>query len=173
MLRQLREFLARQLGPADRVMLVSYDGGLHVRVPFTADRTVIERGLRQLETLSTHGDEERPRPPPGARHDDDDPARLPDHPLDPIPCPQNIVTPADPYASRAGRRCCRRSTSLTLLVNSLSGVPGRKAVLHVSDGLPLEPGEEAFQFLVELCGGSGTSGFGSTGPVQPSTGRSC
>jgi VWFA-related protein len=50
--------------------------------------------------------------------------------------------------------------ALTMMVNSLSGVPGRKAVLHVSDGLPATPGEELFQFLVELCGGGGTSGLG-------------
>jgi VWFA-related protein len=49
---------------------------------------------------------------------------------------------------------------MTLLVNSLSGVPGRKAVLHVSDGLPLTPGEEVFQFLAEICGGHGTTGLG-------------
>jgi VWFA-related protein len=43
-------------------------------------------------------------------------------------------------------------------------VPGRKAVLHVSDGLPVTPGEEVFQFLAELCGGgSGTGGIGQTG----------
>ena len=45
-------------------------------------------------------------------------------------------------------------------------MPGRKALLHVSDGLPLNPGEELFQFLVELCGGQGTSGFGSARTIE-------
>ena len=59
---------------------------------------------------------------------------------------------------------------LTVMVNSLSGVPGRKAVLHVSDGLPATPGEELFQFLAELCGGSGTAGIGSTPGVGGTSG---
>ena len=75
-------------------------------------------------------------------------------PTDPVPCPQNIVTPAHVLRRAPGaRRSCGRSARLTVLVNSLSGVPGRKALLHVSDGLPLNPGEELFQFLLELCGG--------------------
>jgi VWFA-related protein len=166
-LRQLHEFLARQLGPADRVMLVSYDGGLHVRFPFTADRTTIERGLTQLETLSTHGDEDsrdRRQALETMMAIQRDSLISPD----PVPCPQNIVTPADSYASLRRQEVLQAINSLTILVNSLSGVPGRKAVLHVSDGLPLQPGQEAFQFLVELCGANGSSGFGSTTPSRPS-----
>ncbi|HSN89178.1 MAG TPA: hypothetical protein VL025_20605, partial [Thermoanaerobaculia bacterium] len=55
-------------------------------------------------------------------------------------------------------------------------LPGRKALLHVSDGLPVTPGEELFQFLYELCGGGGAanggssaidaSGIGSTGAYR-------
>ncbi len=161
-LRQLHEFLARQLGPADRVMVVSYDGGLHVRVPFTGDPAAIAAGLKTLETLVTHGDESD-RDRRGAfdammaiqRNSLLDP--------DPIPCPMNIVSPAEAYASSRRHEVLQAVGALTLLVNSLSGVPGRKAVLHVSDGLPLQPGEEAFQYLAELCGGNGTSGMGTAG----------
>ncbi|HJX27025.1 MAG TPA: VWA domain-containing protein, partial [Thermoanaerobaculia bacterium] len=52
--------------------------------------------------------------------------------------------------------------ALKVMVNSLSGLPGRKALLHVSDGLPVTPGEEVFQVLFEICGGGGaTSGLSS------------
>jgi VWFA-related protein len=165
---QLRNFLARQLAPGDRVMVASYDGGLHVRVPFTADPAAIEAGLQQLGTLVTHGDEsnrDRRQALDAMMTIQRD--SLSD-PLDPIPCPINIVTPAEAYAATRRNEVLQAVGSLTLLVNSLSGVPGRKAVLHVSDGLPLQPGEEAFQFLVELCGGNGTSGFGSAGRSRPS-----
>src|SRR5262249_16922984 len=49
------------------------------------------------------------------------------------------------------------------------GVPGRKALLHVSDGIPMNPGEELFQFLVELCGGSGASGIGNAPVMKAAT----
>lgn len=52
--------------------------------------------------------------------------------------------------------------ALTVLVNSLSGVPGRKVLLHVSDGIPLTPGEDMFQVLYQICGGgAATSGLQS------------
>jgi VWFA-related protein len=164
--RQIREFLARQLAPGDRVMLATYDLGLHVRFGFTSDPATIAKGLREAEGLATHGDEsDRDR-----RTALDAMMTIQRESLaepDPIPCPLNIVTPAQAYASVRRQEVVQTINALTVLVNSLSGVPGRKAVLHVSDGLPLLPGEELFQFLLELCGGGGTAGIGSIPPSRP------
>ncbi len=44
-LSQLREFLTREIQPSDRVMLVTYDLGLRVRLPFTTDRAALGRAL--------------------------------------------------------------------------------------------------------------------------------
>lgn len=48
----------------------------------------------------------------------------------------------------------RTSLKLTVntiktLIRSLSGMPGRKAVLYVSDGLPMNPGVELYQLVAE------------------------
>ena len=43
--------------------------------------------------------------------------------------------------------------ALESVVESLSGVEGRKALLYVSDGMPMHPGEDAFRLLFEMCGG--------------------
>ncbi len=165
--RQIREFLARQLAPGDRVMLATYDLGLHVRFGFTSDPATIAKGLREAEGLATHGDEsDRDRRQALDAMMSIQQISLAD-PTDPIPCPLNIVTPARAYASTRRQDVVQTLNSLTVLVNSLSGLPGRKAVLHVSDGLPLLPGEELFQFLVELCGGNGTAGIGTPQLVTP------
>ena len=167
--KQLREFLTRQLDPGTRVMLVTDDLGLKVRFPFTSDPAAITRGLQEIETLAAHGDETaRDRMQAFQWTMDVQRASL-DDPIDPVPCPQNIVTPARSYAGARRQEVLRTLGALTVLVNSLSGVPGRKALLHVSDGLPVRPGEEIFQFLLELCGGSGTAGIGDSrrpGPPQ-------
>src|SRR4029077_15843939 len=55
--QQLGDFLAHKLAPGDRVMLVTYDLGLHVRFPFTSDPAVIAKGLAEISTLATHGGE--------------------------------------------------------------------------------------------------------------------
>jgi VWFA-related protein len=152
-LKQLGDFLTR-LAPGDRVMLVTYDLGLNVRVPFTSDPAALVKGLQEVGTLAAHGAESNR----ARRHALDDMLTIQtdslNDPTDPIPCPINIVQPAHAFAALRRQETLRTINSLTILVNSLSGVPGRKALLHVSDGLPITPGEEVFQFLAELCGGS-------------------
>jgi VWFA-related protein len=168
--RQLRELLTRQLDPGIRVMLVTDDPGLHVRFPFTRDPAVIATGLREIESLPAHGDQiDRDSKQAFEESMDLQKISLAD-PVDPVPCPQNIVTPARTFAGARRQEVLRTLRALTVMVNSLSGVPGRKALLHVSDGIPLNPGEEIFQFLLELCGGSGTAGIGDTPKPRNPTG---
>jgi len=156
---QLREFLAHQLNPGDHVMVVSYDVGLNVRLPFTSDPAAISKTLEELKSLSARGDEGvRDRRQAFQTMMAIQETALIDP--EPLPCPQNIATPAHAYAGGKRQEVLRTLGALTLLVNSLSGVPGRKALLHVSDGIPLQPGEELFQFLVEICGGGATAGIG-------------
>jgi VWFA-related protein len=170
-LRQLREFLTHGgLSPGDRVMLVSYDLGLRVRQPFTSDPAALDAALKEVESAAVHGIEIEA----GRRSAFKDMMTIQEmslaDPTDPIPCPLNIANPAHTYAGARRDEVLRSLGALTILVNSLSGVPGRKAVLHVSDGLPALPGEELFQFLIELCGGSGTSGMGQAGSPQTPSG---
>jgi VWFA-related protein len=171
-LQQLGEFLTRQLRPGDRVMLATFDMGLHVRVPFTSDFTALDRGLAEVSKLTAHGEEHgRDRRQAIDTIMTIQKDSLTD-PTDPVPCPQNIVTPAHAYAGARRQEVLRSLNALTVLVNSLSGVPGRKAVLHVSDGIPLTPGEEVFQYLAEICGGHGNGGIGTSASLSSSnTGR--
>jgi len=159
-LQQLRDFLTRELDPGTRVMLVTDDMGLKIRVPLTRDPAAIARGLQEIGTLVTHG-EETDRDSQHAFREalEIHQISLAD-PSERLPCPQNVVTPARSYADLRRHEVLRTIGVLTALVNSLSGVPGRKALLHVSDGIPINPGEEVFQFLLELCGGNGTQGIG-------------
>ena len=161
-LEQLREFLTRELTPGDRVTIVSYDQGLHVRLPFTSDPAAIAAALDGLGQLTVRGDEDdRERRRAFQEIMTIQEASIKDMP--PLPCPRRIATPAHGYASARREEVLRTLGSLTLLVNSLSGLPGRKAVLHVSDGISITPGEELFQFLYQICGGGGANGgIGST-----------
>jgi VWFA-related protein len=164
-IQQLREFLTRQLAPGDRVMLVTNDLGLHIRLPFSSDPAAIARALDGLGKLTARGDAitvERRQAFQNVVTIQTDSLAQPN----PVPCPHNIAAPAHSYAASRRQEVLHTLGSLTLLVNSLSGVPGRKAVLHVSDGIPFTPGEEVFQLLVEICGGSrASSGIGKTAMV--------
>jgi VWFA-related protein len=166
-LDQVREFLAHSLTPGDRVMLVSSDLVVKVWQPFTSDSAALDTGLKAMEKVTAHGPEiDLDRKTAFDTMMSIQEISLAD-PTDPIPCPLNILEPVRNYAGSRRSEVLRSLGALTLLVNSLSGVPGRKAVLHVSDGIPAVPGEELFQFLLELCGGGGTSGIGQQ-PQAPS-----
>ncbi len=168
-LRQLRGTLAQLMKPGDRVMLVSYDLGVKVQLPFTSDPAAIDQALARMEGLAAHADEVDNR----RRHAYREIMTIQEASLldpKPLPCPLRIAQPAHDFAQARRDEVLRTLGALTVMVNSLSGVPGRKAVLHVSDGLPATPGEEIFQFLAELCGGgSGTGGIGrpQTQPQEP------
>ena len=47
--------------------------------------------------------------------------------------------------------------SLKNTVSSLAGLPGRKAVLYVSDGLPMIAGQDVFHYVQEKFSSSGSS----------------
>lgn len=160
-LQQVREFLASEMAPQDRVMLVTQDLSLKVRLPFTGDQQAIARTLSEIERLAVHGIEnENARSQAFREMMTIQEIAIVDPNLP--PCPREITRPAHTFAAARRQEVQRAIAGLTVVTNSLSGVPGRKAVLHVSDGLPLTPGDELFQFLFELCGGSGTSGIGTT-----------
>lgn len=153
-LAQVREFLDREMAPGDQVMIATYDLSLHIRQPFTDDKAALGRTLDTIKTLSARGDEgNRDRRSAlesivaiqeAAKQRGD-------------ACPLEIAEPARSYAASRQNEVLQTVSALRLLVNSLSGLPGRKAVLHISDGIPVTPGEEVFQVLVEMCGGGGTT----------------
>jgi VWFA-related protein len=153
---QIREFLAQGLAPADRVMVVTQDPGLHVRLPFTADRAALDAALSGIESLAAPGlqlDNERKRALDLLLtiREANSRGRAPD------PCALDIAVPVTNYAEATRQEVLRSINTMTVLVNSLAGIRGRKALLHVSDGLPLNPGEEMFEVLRTLCGGGGAT----------------
>jgi len=136
-------------------MLVTYDAGVHVRQPFTSDRAALAAGLDRIATLATPNDLDSLR-------------RVALTTLLSIreayqkklqePCDNQVEQPVRGYAESARQEVQRSLRGLALLVDSLAGVPGRKALLHVSDGLQLVPGQDLYELLSEICGGGQANG---------------
>jgi VWFA-related protein len=154
---QIRKFLAQNARPGDRVLLATYDNSLRVRLSFTDDRAALDAALHEIESLPTYGQQEESARRTAYR------AMIE---LDSIAkCDLQIVKPAEGYAEQMRGEGLRTIGALTVMINSLSGVPGHKALLLVSDGISITPGEELFQAANEICNGSS---FGT----KPSTGES-
>ena len=153
-LEQLRGFL-EDLRPEDRVMMVTNDLGLTVRLPFTGDRAAMAAVLTEIAALPTQGQEawnERRQALTRVLAIREAVRKMDG------PCSRMIVAPIESYAETTRQEVLRSINAMTVLVNSLSGVPGRKALLHVSDGLPVTPGEEVYQLMAEICSGGTASG---------------
>jgi len=143
---QIRAFLARSVRPGDRVMVAADGLGLRVLQPFTADQAAIDAALSRAEAVNSQGqmgDEARRS---AFR------TLMAMHSI--RPCALENVRPLEAYASETRDEALRTVGALTVVINSLSGVPGHRALLFVSDGISVTPGEELFQAMSELCGGS-------------------
>lgn len=131
-LSSLRNFLRTRLNRGDQVMLVTYDRSLHVRHPFTADPEIIASALFELEELSGH-----------RIHFDSERRDI----LRTIEEAEDIYQVrgrASQYAESVYSDMRFTLDALQELVDTLAGLPGRKAVLHVSDGLSMRAGEDIF-----------------------------
>jgi VWFA-related protein len=133
--RRLREFLTEKLERGDRVMLVTYDRSLHIRHPFTSNPDLVSSALFDLEKLTGH-----------ALHYDSEHRDL----MREIEEAQEFHQVAYRVTQFAESRYNDMTFALGALremVDSLAGVEGRKALLYVSDGLPMTPAEDLFHAL--------------------------
>ena len=142
----LREFLRSDLTPGDRVMLMTYDREPHVRRPFTSDPQVIASALFELEKLNAFA----------TQNDSDRRDLLRD--LEEMKDANLALSRVRSYADALYNDLQFSIDSLKNTVSSLSGLPGRKAILYVSDGLPMIAGQDLFHYVQEkFTGGSTTA----------------
>lgn len=138
-LDKLRGFLAERTAEGYRVVILSYNRSLQQHTPLTSDPKVLAAALDTLEHTAYEGLMTR------AQRD-------------------KLLRDMGRAAQESGRTADLERTGLSTqaqffaleqeqlnrdllgvlikLVDSLAGVPGRKAVLYVSDGVPLEPGAD-------------------------------
>lgn len=141
-MREVRGFLNTHLTREDRVMLATYDRSLKVRRTFTSDPSLISAALGDLETVSghaVHSDSERR----------DALARIEES-----QSPAQAMGFARTYAESIYNDLMFSIDGLKSMVDVLAGMPGRKAVLYVSDGLPMSAGQELFYAVEQKFGQS-------------------
>jgi VWFA-related protein len=131
-MRDLRIFLDQKLRRGDQVMLVTYDRELHVRQPFTVDTGLVNAQLLAIEKISAQG-----------VHSESDRREVLRSIEDAKGGPQ-AVSLAHAYAGAAFNDVSFTIDALKNLVTTLAGMSGRKAIVYVSDGLPMTVGEDVF-----------------------------
>ncbi|MGB6853273.1 MAG: VWA domain-containing protein [Thermoanaerobaculia bacterium] len=145
-MRELRQFLYEELGPDDQVMLASFDRSLHLRYPFTSDPREINEALLELEEVSAqriHRNRER----------QDLIAMINDRDFEHKQDSEAgyyegvALNQLRTYAESERNDIHFTLDSLARVVENLAGSPGRKAVVYVSDGIPMIAGEDLFYLI--------------------------
>ncbi len=140
-LDDLAPFLDQRTRQGDYIMLVGYDGGLDIVQPFTRDVVGIEKGLEVLGKAASLGqiaDAERTRT-----------LRMME-----LSAREGEISDAHGHVRsfvqkrQADLRLAAKALQDMLRV--LAGLPGRKALIYVSDGLPSRPGEELYLQLESM-----------------------
>jgi VWFA-related protein len=143
-LEELEPFLEDRLRQGDRVMLMGYNQSTEIVEPFTNDWDRIRDGLKRLSKASSQKairEAERKRRMRGVIHawENGDSASTA------FDLVRGQVQQEEQEMRQTGK-------ALQTLVRSLAGMPGRKAVVYLSDGLPKRPGEGLYQQYFDLFG---------------------
>jgi len=134
-LRQAVGFLRSVLHGGDRAMVVSFDRALHLRQPLTADHRLVESALLDLEEQTGWGVQ--------AQTERRDVIRRLDQVRDSFEAEGHVES----YANARFFEVRQTVKALEEQVEALAGLPGRKAVLYVSDGFPMTTAEDLYYLL--------------------------
>ncbi len=147
-LAELGGFLEDRLRLGDRIMLVGYKGSIDVVQSFTTDLGLLQDGLRKMEKFATHrqvDDADRRRTMllmnQAVAATQRDPPDL-----------ETAYNHVRSYVQGVRHGLRRSAAALQATVQSLGGLPGRKALVYISNGLPMRPGEDLYQHLLDAFG---------------------
>jgi VWFA-related protein len=130
-----RRFLHSSLGPNDEAMIVTCANGLKLRLPFTNDRDDIEASLSDIEHDVALG---------GLRIREVSELREELLSMESAPLATGV---ARQYAMRTRQEVQHTTDVMKTVLAWMSGIPGKKALVFMTESLPAEPGIEAFRFI--------------------------
>ncbi len=151
---EIRGFAGALLRPGDQAMLVSWNNGLKVQIPFTFLVSEFERNLIRLSgenTMKASRMLRRRQAEQGIRTE----ARMAQEPQAPVSLRDaysNALSIARAYAEESRNEMRAKASVLTGLMSTLAGIQGKKAFIYVGEEFPLQPGIEIFQYANDIFG---------------------
>ena len=137
-LARMHRFVSQSVRREDRVMVVSYDQSVRVRQPFTSDIDLATTALLDLEELAAGA----------VNRDADRLSYLED--IEEAEDARQAIQYARSFSDAVYTEMDFNLRGLEQQISALSGLPGRKAMLYVSDGIPSVVGEDLFLFVDEI-----------------------
>jgi VWFA-related protein len=154
-LEQLQASFGRSLATGVPVMVATLDPALTIRLPFSTDPAAVGSALAALGALPASGTStasDRATAIATIFSLQKDNVTLGE------PCAPNLLDPIRAFAGPQRADVIATLARLRFLAGSFAGLPGRTALVYVSDGLPQQPGQELFALLEHMCGGGAAAG---------------
>ena len=133
----VRRFIGRALRAGDQAMIVTYNRTLEVRQPFTDRVPLLAEALDELEDDSGFAVVRRRDQMEALKRIDDTDSS------------SQALLYARQYAEEQMNGVQYTVDALERMIDTLGGLPGRKALVHVSSGVPMAAGEEMFHAVAE------------------------
>lgn len=164
--RSLREFLDNNLAEDDMVTIASVRDSVFVHNDFMTDRKVLDRILGEIQEYSGQSQalelERRQIYSELSREELTEPFRGVEaqelREIDVGYSQDIILSRIRAYAADGYSQARRSLAAVAAYVETLAGVPGRKAMIHVSDGIPTNPGEDLYLAFHDRFIGSTSEG---------------
>jgi VWFA-related protein len=144
----ITDFMQKNLLPGDQVMIVNWNGDLHIRLPWSSDRNAIESTLKTLSGelgSSAQFQAEKQRAIRLLRQmeaEGRDGTSMTTYDM--------VESAARSYAESVRHDISQSVAAMTKLLSSLSGVEGKKVLIMATEALPTQAGAEMFQALSNI-----------------------
>jgi len=148
-LGRVAEYVKRTLRPPDAAIVAVYENYLRFATPLTSDPDEIVYAIEEMRESSANVGQNTAFRLIAERQIRDYAERANPNVLQSPELDQALVS-ARVNAQQMRDHTERTVDAFKVLLRTMSGVPGRKSVLYVSDGLPRSPGIETFQLVTEL-----------------------
>jgi len=145
----MKEFVKSTMRRGDEAMIATFNRSMKVRVPFTRDPIQIEQMLDSIageSAMGTTNASERQSVQDRIKDTNDY---------------NEAVSTARSYAQSVEHDLRQSAESLNGLMTTLAGVEGKKILVLASEGFPMQPGREMFQYIDEVANEKGWQ-FGGT-----------
>ena len=136
--QQMKEFVRAAMRPGDEAMVATFNRSMKIRVPFTKDPVQIEQTLDIIAGESALGTTNM-----SDRKSTEERIRQ-------AQSYSEAITTARTYASSVEHDLRQSAASLNALMSTLAGVEGKKILVLTTEGFPIQPGREMFQFIEEV-----------------------
>lgn len=157
----LRKYLSTSLTPGMSATILRYDGMISVAAKTTSDREELLRGLEQLEkSTATDALRNRTERERLMRTIDEIAAGGGRQDLNRVTRAEMALRDVELYAVRQAAVSERTLAAVSDLLAMAAGLEGRKVVLYVSEGIPMQPGIELFDYATDLFLRTGIGGTG-------------